>query len=819
MFYPESFDFSSVEELIVEKSVFEEAKRLTLSQDYMGALTVLHSSLISVQIESDRVEELSLLKLFGKIYFGLKDINGISRVLKYAECRNLKAKPEIFCLEVLEQLLKANWEWVISESSSKLKSTRHSVQEWTADLLFAKGFAEFQSGLIDEAISNIEISNSLFSFFGNPVEVGRTDTYLGFINLRKADFPESIRWQKRALSIYQELELASKQSMVLNNMGIVQYKMGELREAESTLKKSLKIGIEVDSKHRQLFPNIGLGNVFRMLREYEEAQKCLRRAYSLAQDLQYPREEALSLEFLGDVYLAQDQTDQAERFYSRALAIGQAIAPEGDIVMEVHRRLGEVHLFRQAFADARKHLARSLEMSRAQGDRFEEGVILRVMGDAAQQMGNIPKAKTLLEESVEILDDVGARFELSLSQLQLAGCLLAEVEQGRPSLPVTVLLNQAWGQATRALDNLMKMNVPWLVEQCQIMVKRVTRMKDEQERVQAKSGRQPGPRVAAAYQPANVIVHKSRKIKDLLQLCDILAQSDEPTLLMGETGTGKELFARRLHEMSDRAHKPLVTVNVTAMPETMFDREFFGHVKGAFSGAETDGLGYAGMADGGTLFLDEIGDLPLEIQPKLLRLLQDGTYQSLGDPQPRHSNIRLIAATNAELMEKVKAGRFRSDLYYRLRVLELQIPPLREREDDILLLVRHFLSLAAGHPVDLSDYFDRDSLDKLERYPWPGNVREVSMVARRAYYEMKAKGMVNIGLHHPSGSVWPVGTRVSTLTLEDHSNEDLSSEAAERSRILLALEENGGSRLAAAKSLEMSRSSLYRRMLKLGLMD
>jgi transcriptional regulator with GAF, ATPase, and Fis domain len=640
------------------------------------------------------------------------------------------------------------------------------------------------------------------------------------MNLRKGDLAEALRWKKRALVIYQELKLQRKLSMVLNNTGIVLYKMGDLREAETSLKKSLKIGTKVKSKHRQLFPNIALGNVYRMLRDFDEARSCLHRAYGLAQELQYPREEALSLEFLGDVYLAENQPEQAERFYSRALAIGKSIAPEGDIVMEVHRRLAECDIARQGFASAKKNLTRALEMSRAQGDRFEEGVILRVFGDMTLQTGNVLKAKSFFEDSVEILADIGARYELALSQMASADCLLAEVEQGRPSFPVSVLLNQAWGHATRAMENLLKLEIAELTDQGQQLIRRISFLKDEQEKGGTGGEARHGKTMSnAAYQLNNVIVHKSRKMKELIQLCDLFAQSNEPTLLIGETGTGKELFAQRLHEMSDRRNKPLVTVNVTALPETMFDREFFGHVKGAFSGADSDSPGFAGLANGGTLFLDEIGDLPLEVQPKLLRLLQDGTYQALGDPQTRHTSIRLVAATNADLMQKVNEGKFRSDLYYRLKILELPIPPLRERTDDILLLARHFLSLAAGHHVDLSDFFDRDSLDMMERYPWPGNVREVSMVARRAFIEKKAKGVVAIHLDHPSGAKWRVGTRQTTLTFADESVEELSSEALERSRILLALEENGGSRTATAKSLEMSRATLYRRMVKLGLLD
>ena len=801
----------------INSDVFGEVEALISGENFSKASLVFENGIRDLDDSKPCCSGIAVLCQYLTILFAQKDFERLDAAFDAIDDSIVEKYPEIRLLLLRKWIMTDNAGRALDECSEYLNNSL--VTEEFSQYLFVKGMAESYLGRIDEAIEDLEIASSLFKLFGMQKDFAISVNMLGTLGFRNADFPESLRWFKIALGMFQKLSFETKQSMVLNNQGIVQYKMGDLRQSEDTLKKSLKIGVEVDSKHRQLFPNIALGNVYRMLRDFTTAHECLRRAYTLAQELQYPREEALTLEFLGDVYLAEGQVDQAERFYSRAMAIGKAIAPKGDIVMEVYRRLGEVDLERQAFAKAKKNLARGLEMSRTQGDRFEEGAILRVLGNVELQMGNIAKAKPYHEESVAILADVGARYELSLSQLQLAECLLSEIEQGRPSLPVTVLLNQAWGHATRALDNLLKIDVPWLVEQTQTLIKRISRMKDDQEKAEGSTAGNRGALSAASFQPANVVVHKSRKIKDLLELCDLFAQTGEPTLLVGETGTGKELFARRLHEMSDRCHKPMISVNVTALPESMFDREFFGHVKGAFSSADSDGPGFAGLAHGGTLFLDEIGDLPLEIQPKLLRLLQDGTYQSLGDPKPRHADIRLVAATNADLLKKVHAGTFRSDLYYRLHVLELDIPPLRERSEDILLLVRHFLSMAAGHHVDLSDYFDRDSLDKLERYPWPGNVREVSMVARRAFYEMKAKGSVSIDLQHPSGALWPVGTRVSILTRQDETTDDLSSDAAERSRILMALEENGGSRIAAAKSLEMSRSSLYRRMVKLGLID
>jgi DNA-binding NtrC family response regulator len=200
--------------------------------------------------------------------------------------------------------------------------------------------------------------------------------------------------------------------------------------------------------------------------------------------------------------------------------------------------------------------------------------------------------------------------------------------------------------------------------------------------------------------------------------------------------------------------------------------------------------------------------------------LQDGTYQAIGDPRERSCDVRLVAATNANLEKQVAEGTFRSDLYYRLKILDLAIPPLRERREDILPLLRHFLSLAAGHHVDLAEYFNRPSLVAAENFEWPGNVREIAMVARRAHIDLQARGRVEVRIPAGDETLIMTGPRLDAMEAEAGGMDMVpvkKSDSAERSRILLALEESGGSRVDAAKALGMGRSTLYRRMVRLGI--
>ena len=227
------------------------------------------------------------------------------------------------------------------------------------------------------------------------------------------------------------------------------------------------------------------------------------------------------------------------------------------------------------------------------------------------------------------------------------------------------------------------------------------------------------------------IVGQSPALRRVLPQVEMVAPTDSTVLVLGETGTGKELVARAIHERSRRAHRPLIKVNCGAIPRDMFESEFFGHVRGAFTGALRDRPGRFQLADGGTVLLDEVGDLPLELQPKLLRVLQEGQYERVGDDVTREVDVRVIAATNRDLKAEVRAGRFREDLYYRLGVFLIELPPLRERKSDIPLLASHFVSLAARKLGVPEPRISMEEWEQLKRYDWPGNVRELQNVIER----------------------------------------------------------------------------------------
>lgn len=267
---------------------------------------------------------------------------------------------------------------------------------------------------------------------------------------------------------------------------------------------------------------------------------------------------------------------------------------------------------------------------------------------------------------------------------------------------------------------------------------RVTRLEAEIRALRMLAGALPASAQSAPED--SEIIGQSQAIAHLLDELQVVADSELPVLLLGETGVGKELFAHRLHRLSRRAGKPLVHVNCAALPESLAESELFGHARGAFSGAVSDRPGRFEAAEGGTLFLDEVGELPLSIQAKLLRTLQNGEIQRLGADQPRHVNVRVLAATNRSLRDLVREGAFRADLYHRLSVYPLPIPPLRERGHDVLLLAGRFLELNRARLGLRSLRLSAQAEHALRHYAWPGNVRELEHVISRAALKAVRRG-------------------------------------------------------------------------------
>jgi len=305
--------------------------------------------------------------------------------------------------------------------------------------------------------------------------------------------------------------------------------------------------------------------------------------------------------------------------------------------------------------------------------------------------------------------------------------------------------------------------------------------------------------------PSHDMVGQSAAMQEVFRLIQRAGPSEKAILIQGESGTGKELVARALQVHSARADKPMVVINCAALPETLLESELFGHERGSFTGAVSAKPGLFEVADGGTLFIDEIGELPGSLQAKLLRVLEDGSLRRIGSVQERRVSVRLLAATNRNLAKEVEAGRFREDLYYRINVMSLELPPLRERQGDIPLLVQHFLGAAWE--------IEPGALDAMQQYAWPGNVRQLINALERAKI-LSDSGTIRLqDLPREVGSPTATGDTAAPSVVTD----DLAT--IQRSKVVEVLRRERGNKSKAARALGVDRRKLYRLLEKFSISD
>jgi DNA-binding NtrC family response regulator len=315
------------------------------------------------------------------------------------------------------------------------------------------------------------------------------------------------------------------------------------------------------------------------------------------------------------------------------------------------------------------------------------------------------------------------------------------------------------------------------------------------------------------------IVGQSNAIQKVVEQIRVVAPTAAKVLILGETGTGKELVARALHLNSTRVDKPYVKINCAAIPSELLESELFGHKKGSYTGASSDREGKFMAANGGTIFLDEIGDMDLRLQSKLLRVLQDGDIEVIGDIKPLKVDVRIIAATNQKLWQRVKEGHFREDLYHRLNVVSINIPPLRDRVEDIPLLLHHFLSMYCDEYNRGAISLTPAAIEFYQRHPWPGNVRELSNITEKLVIFMDGN---QVDIETAQQSIQQHGLQARTeqsvpAQIEAHGSLQDARDEFERGYILAMLRKHHGRINRAAAEMEIDRSNLYKKMKRLGI--
>ncbi|HUI69619.1 MAG TPA: sigma-54 dependent transcriptional regulator [Spirochaetia bacterium] len=407
-------------------------------------------------------------------------------------------------------------------------------------------------------------------------------------------------------------------------------------------------------------------------------------------------------------------------------------------------------------------------------------------------------------------------FEVVLTDLMLpdgSGLDVLQAARARPYLP-EVLLITAYGTIDSAVEAVKGgafdyLTKPLSTQKLLLSVERAMERRNlKREVLELRSA------VENRYAPENIVAVSSG-MRKVLEMVNVVRASDSSVLIQGESGTGKELVARAIHYRGPRSARPFIALNCAALPETLLESELFGHAKGSFTGATSEKKGLFEEADGGTLLLDEIGDMPAALQAKLLRVLQEGEVRRVGSASVRRVDVRIIASTNKDLASLIRAGTFREDLFYRLAVIPIIIPPLRERREDIEPLCRHFMTVQSAKLSREVPTLDPLSMEWMLEYSWPGNVRELENVIARAM-------TLSSALHIPNeefrrifslGQAQSPGRQAAPLI----SQTAPEREQQEREAIVRALHEGNGNQTKAAKMLGMGRNTLWRKMKKYGI--
>ena len=427
-------------------------------------------------------------------------------------------------------------------------------------------------------------------------------------------------------------------------------------------------------------------------------------------------------------------------------------------------------------------------------------ITLLRMGIDAHSVFNLASAHELLAEQ---------KFDLCLSDMRLPDGngidLVRHINQTYPQLPVAMIT--AHGNMDSAIEALKAgafdfVSKPVDLEVLRKLVQQAIRVsKPPVHKKQVEKDR------AQSHSP---MLGNSQVMVRIAKLIEKLSRSQAPVYISGESGTGKELAARMIHDQGPRSEEPFIAVNCGAIPQELMESELFGHKKGSFTGAIQDHKGLFQSANGGTLFLDEIADLPLHMQVKLLRSIQEKMVRPVGGQMEIPVDVRIISATHKDLAKLVESGDFRQDLFYRINVIELPLPPLRERTDDIPLLAQHFLTRFARHGGNKKAKLTAQAIKKLKSYPFPGNIRELENILERSITLLDSDKLEANDLLLPSHNSNPDSTEKSQKL-----NEKM--EQVERQAIIKALEETRWNRTAAAKKLGMSLRSLRYRLEKLGI--
>ena len=718
-----------------------------------------------------------------------------------------------------EALLKAKKAYLIFRNSVENKKI--------AQIQFITGIIHSDLGNLREA--EVELRDALATYRRINDEQGMIETYneLARIHFIQGEYEKAIEYLSRGMDYSNQIKDTKMIARFSGNLGTTYMLIGRWKTAKQNLLTSLE--------HDQINNNtiniccwyLSLGYTCFLQRDFAKATEYYEKALKLIYENNYMREMAIYYEYYGELAFAQGNYFLAKDHCRNGIKIGEEIAPAGDIVSQTYRLLAEVQIAEKQYDEALSSCEKALKVATSLGEKIEIGAIHRALGQIYTAKKEKQKAKENYDKSISILQEIGAKFELAKAYLEAGKSNCFEyvgrlVQLGRAEELFKELESKYHqGLVNLALAHLMyEHNGP---ERAQLFLNSAEKIfnllseEKELKLVAELSKKLCSHSTATSFSHEITfgdIITQDKKMLSVIEKARQIKDNHFTILLEGETGTGKDLLAQAIHNESRYKDKPFVPVNCAAIPKDLVESELFGYKKGAFTGASSDKKGLIEEAEGGTLFLNEIVDLPILIQAKLLGAIEYKHITRLGDTKPRKVEFRIIVASNQDLEKEVESGNFRKDLYYRLSIFKLVLPPLRERKNDIPQLVDHFLkkhfgddekNLLTTHPRILKIF---------EGHHWPGNVRELeNEIVKFISLKMgeNGNGLTNLQDKFFSSEDFDEDNSPESVTLNESVNE------YERNVILKALKENNWVIIKTARMLNIPETTLHFKIKKLNI--
>jgi DNA-binding NtrC family response regulator len=639
-----------------------------------------------------------------------------------------------------EALLKAKSAYHVFKSTPENKRV--------AQIQHSLGMINMSLGDLKNAELHLRDAISIYRRLGDRVQLRICYNRIAHIYFIKCEFDRSIDYLGEAKALCDNVDEKKKMAIIAGNLGTIYALLGEWQKAEENLQVSFAYHQSTGDEANLCLCSLSLGFVSYLRRDFQRANSLLLSANGIAQKNNYHRELAVYHEYMGSLCFDLGKLEEAESHYNQILDKWEETAPEGDMISQTYRLLAELQVAQRKSDQALESCQKSLKASISLGEKIEEGAVYRILGQIHSAKGDKKESCEYFEKGISLLQKIGAKYELARTYLEAGWSNSFDYYRRLGFLSnaesLFRYLNSKYhlGLVNLAVSDLLARQKDY--DSAQVFLAEAARLfkesKDEKELRQVRDLKDSiddalsHRRMIAKYNGRftfDNVVTQDTDMREIIERLKQVMDSDLSILLEGETGTGKDLVAKAIHYSSERGDKRFVAVNCAALPESLLENELFGHKKGAYTGADKDQPGLFEEAVGGTLYLDQVEEIPMTTQVKLLRAIEEKEVTRLGEAKPRKIDVNIVSSSIVDLKEAARNGKFRQDLYFRLNTFKIRIPPLRERKQDIPLLVKHFLKEYKVEEKKTREFERNGTLERFLQYEWPGNIRELDNEMKR----------------------------------------------------------------------------------------